>query len=326
MLPRESNSALSASPREPNSALSASPREPNSALSASPREPSAFLRDELARIADEADALVREMDFGFLYNERRKVLSIGFDVARQQLEPSCYELLASEARAAALVAIAKSEVPQESWFHLGRTLTIAYGRRVLISWSGTMFEYLMPGLWMTSFRETLLDESVRSAVQCQQRTRVDRTQPWGISESACADRNAADDYRYAAFGLAALAMRPDAERRPVVSPYASMLALTVDPAAAVENLRLMESFGWSGEFGLYEAADFAPSGGGRAGVARLVKSWMAHHQGMILVSIGNLLADGALQRAFHAEPMVAATERLLQERLPRTIPASEAEE
>lgn len=319
----------STSPREPHSeisAISASPREPHLATSASPGEPSAFLRDELARIADEADALVRDMDFGFLYNERRKVLSIGFDVARQQLEVSCYELLASEARAAALVAIAKNEIPQESWFHLGRTLTIANGRRVLISWSGTMFEYLMPGLWMKSFRETLLDETLRSAVIVQQRTRADNSRPWGISESACADRNAADDYRYAAFGLSALAMRPDAERRPVISPYASMLALTVDPAAAVENLRLMESCRWSGEFGLYEAADFAPSENGRTGVGRLVKSWMAHHQGMILVSIGNLLADGAIQRAFHAEPMVVATERLLQERLPRTIPASEAEE
>jgi hypothetical protein len=280
--------------------------------------PSLEVQQALRAIADEADRLVREMDFGFLYNERRKVLSIGFDVARQQLEASCYELLASEARAAALVAIAKGEVPQESWFHLGRTLTMAHGRRVLLSWSGTMFEYLMPGLWMKSFPDTLLDETARSAVICQQRARAERARPWGISESACADRNAADDYRYAAFGLPALTLRPDGEPRVVVSPYASMLALTVDPGAAVGNLRAMEHLGWSGAYGLYEAVDFgtAPQ---KTSEGRVVKSWMAHHQGMSLVSIANLLGDGVVQRAFHDEPMVVATERLLQERLPRTI-------
>ena len=280
--------------------------------------PSSF-GERLRNIAAECDALVREMDFSFLYRPDRKVLSVGYDVGRLRLEKSCYELLASEARIGAFVAIAKGDLPQESWFHLGRTLTVCHAWRTLLSWSGTMFEYLMPLLWMKSYPRTILDESMRSAVQCQRRASKEKGLPWGISESGCSRKNHLGHYLYSAFGLAALALRPEPYPSDVISPYSSVLALGVNTSAAVENLRRMDQLGWVGRFGFYEAADYSAEQTGKPCQFELVRSWMAHHQGMILLAVCNLLTGSVIQNLFHTEPMVAATERLLQERLPRTV-------
>lgn len=274
----------------------------------------------LHRIAAECDALVRQMDFSFLYRSDRKVLSIGYDFDRQKVDGSCYDLLASEARTAAFVAVAKGDIPQESWFYMGRSLALCHGQRTLLSWSGTMFEYLMPVLWMKSYPRTLLDQTMRAAVHCQRTAPKDKKIPWGISESACSRKNELGHYFYHAFGLRELALRPDLFSGTVISPYSSCLALAVHTGAAVHNLRQMQDLGWQGTYGFCEAADYPAPSPVKSRQFELVHSWMAHHQGMILLAICNLLAGSAIQNLFHAEPMVAATERLLQERLPRAVP------
>ncbi len=300
------------------------------------------LRARLSRLAEEARGLVAQMDFRFLYDPKRKVLSVGYDAAREHLEESCYELLASEARTAAFVAIAKGDIPQESWLHLGRAHTRCGRRRVLLSWTGTMFEYLLPTLWMRSYPATILERSVRVAVACQQDLGRRLNIPWGISESACAQKNEAGHYQYRAFGLRVLALKPDLPRGLVVSPYSSCLSLAVDPAGAVENLHRIADAGWLGPFGFYEAVELKPvaptfksprlartsrstrlkpsaTSGDAPPRFDVVRSWMAHHQGMILLSITNALANSVMQRLFHDEPMVMATERILHEKLPIAI-------
>jgi len=269
---------------------------------------SSDLAAELARIAAKADDLVREMDFSFLYHERKKVLSVGFNATTGRTEASCYDLVASEARIACFVAIAKGEIPQEAWFHLGRGHTLCHGERVLISWTGTMFEYLMPALWMRTYPGTIADRSLRAAVHVQREYARRKGVPWGISESACLRE--AGEYGYAPFGIPELAMKRMDEEKLVISPYSTFLAALMDPAAAVANLRQLEEFGWSGRYGFYEAIDYTHAGG------EPVRMWMAHHQGMSLLAIAALLAGNPLQEYFHAEPLVMATELLLHERVP----------
>jgi len=265
---------------------------------------------ELAEIADIADTLVREMDFGFLYHPRKKVLSVGCDADSGRVEPSYYDLLASEARIAVFVAIAKGDIPQEAWFHLGRAHTLVRGERVLISWTGTMFEYLMPALWMRHYPGTITQQSLHAAVRAQRGYAARKGVPWGISESACAG-----DPGYAPFGLPALSLKRQDAGALVVAPYASLLALMANPPLAVKNLRLMEEYGWTGRYGFYEAVDYTSQGG------EVIRSWMAHHEGMALLAICNLLFDCPIQRYFHAEPQVLATELLLHERIPAGVEA-----
>ena len=279
----------------------------------------------LARLADEADQLVYEMDFRFLFDRSRKLLSIGFDAKEERLEPSYYDLLASEARSAVFAAIAKGSIPQESWFHLGRTQALWQGEGVLLSWSGTMFEYLMPTLWFKHYPRTLLEQSARVAVQCQKEWAEGKAMPWGISEAAYSTQDAAGHYQYRAFGVPALALNPISGEDVVVSPYATFLALAVDPHPAVQNLQRMEELGWLGELGFYDAADFAPARVAPEEGHKLVRCWMAHHQGMSLLAACNLLTDGAIQKLFHSEPAICATELLLHEKLlPVTNPIEHA--
>jgi cyclic beta-1,2-glucan synthetase len=291
-----------------------------SALRSANHHQASCLCDRLQRVAAECDEIVQKMDFSFLYRPERKVMSIGYNFSEHRLEDSCYDLLASEARTAAFVAIAKGDLPQESWFRMGRALTLCYGRPVLLSWSGTMFEYLMPAVWMKTFPRTLLDQTLRSAVDCQRKILKEKRIPWGISESAYSQKNELGHYVYHAFGLRPLALRPDLFSGTVISPYSSCLALVVNTTSAVENLRHMHQLGWLGDYGFHEAADYTPFSEIHPEKFELVRSWMAHHQGMILLSVCNLLAGSAVQNLFHAEPMVAATERLLQERVPRGVP------
>jgi hypothetical protein len=268
----------------------------------------------LRSIAVQCERLVRDMDFAFLLDPRRKILSIGYDAEAGKVHAACYDLLASEARIANFIAIAKDEIPQESWFLLSRSHVVAYGRPVLISWTGTMFEYLMPSVWMRSYPDTLLERSKEAAVLAQQEYASKKGVPWGISECAFAKTDEQGTYNYRAFGIPQLALQQD-EDRLVVAPYATMLALAIDPAAAIRNLRGMNKRGWLGKFGYYEAADFTadvrPS---RRQRYALVRSWMAHHQGMSLLAIANFLKSDVVQQWFRRDPRVQATELLLQER------------
>ncbi|HUK14840.1 MAG TPA: glucoamylase family protein [Bryobacteraceae bacterium] len=276
------------------------------ALVAEPRVKSGLTSEmaaELNEIAGAADALVRDMDFRFLYHPRKKVLSVGYNVSAGRLEPSYYDLLASEARIAVFVAIAKGDIPQEAWFHLGRAHTLAQGERVLLSWTGTMFEYLMPALWMRHYSGTITEQSLHAAVRVQRDYCSRKGVPWGITESACAAG-------YAPFGISALALKRREAEPLVIAPYASFLALMANPAAALKNLRQMQDYGWNGRYSFYESVEYSGRG------AEVIRSWMAHHEGMALLAICNLLFDNPMQRYFHSEPQVLATELLLHERLP----------
>ena len=210
---------------------------------------------------------------------------------------------------ASFVAIAKGDIPQDSWFRLGRGHTSFRGESVLLSWTGTMFEYLMPALWMKRYADTILDQTMKAVVRCQREYGRSRGVPWGISESAFVNEYTGD-YGYAAFGIPELALQRPQSDTLVISPYSTFLAAGVDAAAAVANLRVMERFGWAGRYGFCEAIDYTRSG------AEPVRMWMAHHQGMSLLAIVNLLFGNPFPRYFHAEPQVRATERLLQERTP----------
>ncbi len=282
----------------------------------------------LTSIADQAERLVRDMDFRPLSDKRRRLLSIGYDATNRQLSKSCYDLLASEARIATFIAAAKGETPQENWFRLGRQHTLCEGEYVLVSWTGTMFEYLMGVIWMKSHPDTLLDRSVRAAVRAQQSYGAGHRVPWGISEAGFSTRDADGNYQYAAFGVPGLALSVAHRGSLVVSPYSSCLALLVDPTTAVENLRLMAKKKWIGHYGFYESADYTPYLGHNRFLAPkydLVRSWMAHHQGMSLAAMCNVFHDDVFQRWFHAEPLVQASELILQERPLRVRPITDSQ-
>jgi hypothetical protein len=272
------------------------------------------LIQELQTIADNAGKLADEMEFGFLLNQR-KLLSVGFDVQSQQVHPACYDLLATESRIAAFIAIAKDDIRQETWFLLGRPHALEHGHPVLLSWTGTMFEYLMPLIWMRTYPNTLLERTSRAAVRTQQAYVENRGIPWGISESAYFRTDEAGNYQYYAFGVPQLALSKGELSALVISPYSSVLALHVCASEALKNLHRMSRDGWFGAYGFYEAADFTPARRrSRLHRYELVRCWMAHHQGMSLLSIANFLHDGVIQRWFHSDPRVQATELLLHEK------------
>jgi cyclic beta-1,2-glucan synthetase len=271
------------------------------------RERLARLKECISHIAIEAECHARAMDYKFLLVESRQLLSIGYDGATGKLHSACYDLLASEARLAVFLAVAKGDIAQEAWFKLDRTHNLVNGRACLMSWTGTMFEYLMPALWMRPYPNTLITKSLDAAVRIQ-REHV-RDIPWGISESGFAKTDPLGRYSYQAWGIPDLALKYGAEDGPVISPYSSFLALPVMRQEAIRNLRRIESLGWTGEYGFYEAGDYTQ---GRT--PKLVRSWMAHHQGMSLLAVTNLLEGDVFQRWFHANPIVHAAELLLHER------------
>jgi cyclic beta-1,2-glucan glucanotransferase len=273
------------------------------------------LIEDLRNLAAQAGALGNEMDFSCLLDPRRKLMSVGFDVETNQLQSACYDLLATESRTAVFAAIAKEDIPQDSWFNLGRAHTLDHGRLVLLSWTGTMFEYLMPSLWMRSYSNTLLDRSRTAAVCSQQAFAARRGVPWGISESAYYKLDEAGNYQYRAFGLPQLAMMKSESNPLVISPYSTFLALTVEPDAALRNLHRMDEMNWFGPCGFYEAVDYTVFRR-RFGWSRyrVVRAWMAHHQGMSLLSMANFLFDNVVQRWFHSDRRVQATELLLHEK------------
>jgi cyclic beta-1,2-glucan synthetase len=284
-------------------------------LLAEARSNAVSLVENLRRLSTQAGELADAMDFGFLLDRRRKLVSVGFDTQSQKLQNSCYDLLATESRTAVFVGIAKEDIPQDCWFRLGRGHTLDHGRPVLLSWTGTMFEYLMPSLWMRSYPNTLLDRAQVAAVRSQQAYAARRGVPWGISESAYFKLDEHGNYQYQAFGLPQLSLMGRESNPLVISPYSTFLALSVDLPASLRNLRRMETLGWFGSRGFYESADYATSRGWfRRSRCQIVSCWMAHHQGMSLLSVANLLCNNVVQRWFHADRRVQATELLLQEK------------
>jgi cyclic beta-1,2-glucan synthetase len=289
------------------------------------RMDSVRLIQDLQSVAADAGKFAEEMEFGFLWNRQRKIMSIGFESEKNQIHAACYDLLASESRLGTFVAIAKDEVPSETWFLLSRIHTTDQGRAVLISWTGTMFEYLMPTLWMRSYPGTLLDRSHHSAVLSHQEFTAPKRIPWGISECAYAERNDRGDYGYHAFGVPQLALFHGDVEALVISPYSTFLALNIFPKASLINLRRMQQDGWFSTYGFYESADFTSSRNRTWRHEReLVRCWMAHHQGMTLLALGNFLADGIVQTWFHSHPRVQATELLLHERPVNYMPSQGA--
>ncbi len=278
------------------------------------------LSQQLHEIATRSDLLSRETDFRELLDPGRHLLTIGYEATQDRRLRSCYDLFASESRMAAFVAVAKGDIPQECWFRLGREHTLVEGHPVLLSWTGTMFEFLMPTLWMRTLPETLLGQSLPTCIQAQRMYVAGRQMPWGISEAGYSHVDAEGNYQYHAFGVPTLALQPPPDGSLVIAPYASVLALEFDTAGALSNLRRMKQLGWLGEFGFYESADYSSTAEHDPGLRyALVRSWMAHHQGMSLLALTNLLAGRPFQRWFHADPRVRATELLLDEKPVQTV-------
>lgn len=268
---------------------------------------------ELAQKANE----FAQIEYDFLFDETRHLLAIGYNVSEQRRDASFYDLLASEARLCSFVGIAQGHIPQENWFSLGRLLTIVGGCQVLVSWSGSMFEYLMPLLVMPTYENTLLDQTYKIAIKTQIEYGRKRGIPWGVSESGYNMFDTHLNYQYHAFGVPSLGLNPNLAEDTVIAPYASMLALMVAPKEACLNLQRMSFEGFEGKYGFYEAIDYTPLRLPRGQKNAVVRSFMAHHQGMSFLSLAYLLLDQPMQHRFEAEPLFQATMLLLQERVPK---------
>ncbi len=270
----------------------------------------------IKRLALQCDELAR-MEYGFLFDETRHLLAIGYHVGEYRRDSSYYDLLASEARFASFVAIAQGQLPQESWFALGRLLTTAGGEPILLSWSGSMFEYLMPLLVMPTYKHTLLDQTCKAAVATQIEYGRKRGVPWGISECGYNAVDAHLNYQYRAFGVPGLGLKRGLAEDLVIAPYASALALMVAPEEACLNLERLAAEGFETRYGFYEAIDYTPSRLPRGQSSAAVRSFMAHHEGMSLLSLAHLLLHRPMQKRFESDPLFQATMLLLQERIPK---------
>ncbi len=273
----------------------------------------------LGVIADRAQQFFDEMDFSFLFDPTRMLFSIGFRVRDGSLDPSYYDLLASEARLTSFLAIAKGDVEPDHWFRLGRALTPVGRGSALISWSGSMFEYLMPALVMRSPAHSLLDQTNRLVVARQINYAAEIGVPWGISESGFNARDLANTYQYSGFGVPGLGLKRGLSEDVVIAPYATALAAMIEPKAAVRNLVRLGAAGAAGRYGFREALDYTVRRLPEGKSVAVVNSYMSHHQGMALVAIGNVLNDRVMVERFHADPIVEAAELLLQERMPRDV-------
>jgi cyclic beta-1,2-glucan synthetase len=258
-----------------------------------------------------------DMEWNFLYEKSKHLLSIGYKVEENISDPGYYDLLASEARLCTFVAIAQGKLPEESWFALGRLLTKAGRDPILLSWSGSMFEYLMPLLVMPTYDNTLLDQTYKAMVRRQIEYGKQRRIPWGISECGYNMVDINSNYQYRAFGVPGLGLKRGLEVDLVIAPYATALSLMVAPEVSCQNLELLSDQGFEGAYGLYEAIDYTPSRLQRGQAYTVIQSFMAHHQGMSFLSFGYLLHGQPMQRRFEAEPQFQATLLLLQERIPK---------
>jgi len=273
-----------------------------------------LMLESLAKQCDELAA----MDFAFLFNPARDLFSTGYNVTERRFDTGFYDLLASEARLCSYVAIALGQVPQDHWFSMGRLLVASHGEPILISWSGSMFEYLMPLLVMPNYENTLLDHTCQAAVQQQIEYGQLRGVPWGISESGYNRTDVQFNYQYRAFGVPGLGLKRGLAEDLVIAPYATAMALMVAPVAACENLQRLATDGRAGAYGFHEAVDYTPARLPPDETSATIKSYMAHHQGMSLLALVNLLHDWPMQRRFLACPLLKAADLLLQERVPKT--------
>ena len=271
----------------------------------------------LETLAQQCDELAA-MDFTFLFDSARDLFSIGCNITERRCDISFYDLLASEARLCSYVAIALGQVPQDHWFSMGRLLVASRGEPILVSWSGSMFEYLMPMLVMPNYENTLLDHTCRAAVQQQMDYGKLRGVPWGVSESGYNRTDAQLNYQYRAFGVPGLGLKRGLAEDLVIAPYASAMALMVAPVAACENMQRLADEGRTGAYGFYEAVDYTPARLPPDETSATIRSFMAHHQGMSLLALVNVLRDYPMQRRFMSCPLLKAADLLLQERMPRT--------
>ncbi|HEY0433257.1 MAG TPA: glucoamylase family protein, partial [Chitinophagaceae bacterium] len=270
----------------------------------------------IEKTAEECETL-SEVDYDFLFDQSTNLLRIGYNVEEQRKDGSCYDLLASEVRLGIFAGISQGKLPQESWFALGRLLTGSGRDPVLLSWSGSMFEYLMPQLVMPSYENTLIYHTNKATVKRQIEYAGQRDVPWGISESGYNAVDSNSNYQYKAFGVPGLGLKRGLEEDLVIAPYASMLALMISPLKACSNLQLMADDGFEGEYGFFEAIDYTPSRNPRGKTKSVIRSYMVHHQGMTFLSLAYVLLDKPMQKRFESELRFNATLLLLQERIPR---------
>lgn len=263
--------------------------------------------------------MVEETNFSILYDNKKELFSIGYDIEKGNIGNCYYDLLASEARQASFIAIAKGDVNQGHWFKLGRAIATIYGNKGLVSWSGTMFEYLMPLLIMGNFADTLLDETYKSIIIGQKKYCSKRhLSCWGISESAFSAVDATSTYQYKAFGVPGIGLKRGLENDLVLSPYSTVLAMQLDLKGSLENLKRLSNRGMLAKYGFYEAIDYT-RGVKKERKGTIVKCFMVHHQGMSLMSLNNVINKNIFQKRFHEIPQVKATELLLQEKIPKTV-------
>jgi len=278
-----------------------------------------LLHQRLRMIAERSEEMFDAMDFKFLFDESRKLFAIGYRATDGHLDPNCYDMLASEARLASFIAIAKGDVLSSHWFRLSRALTPAGTGSALISWSGSMFEYLMPALVMRSPANSLLQQTYEHVVARQIEYGKERDVPWGISESAFSARDIDFTYQYSSFGVPGLGLKRGLSEDLVIAPYATALASMVDAIDTLQNFERLKEEGGHGAYGFYEALDYTSSRLAEGQKVAIVRAYMAHHQGMSLVALANAINDGIMCRRFHNVPIVQATELLMQERTPRDV-------
>ena len=263
------------------------------------------------------------MNMRFLYDADRRLFSIGYNVTEGRLDHAYYDLLASEARLGSFVAIARGDIPAEHWFAMSRPYGAIGRRQVLLSWTGTMFEYLMPLLFQRSYANSLLDKATREAVAIQIAYGRTHRVPWGISECASGDLDINKTYQYNAFGVPALGLKRGLAEKIVIAPYATLLAMSIAPRESLRNLRRLAALGLLDDYGYYEAMDFSQQSTRKGSAAVIVRAYMAHHQGMGFLALANFLHDNSIQRHFHADPRVRTVEPLLHERIPHLPPLNQ---
>ncbi|SIQ69987.1 cyclic beta-1,2-glucan synthetase [Rhizobium sp. RU35A] len=278
------------------------------------------LRQRLIQLRDRARNLAFSMDFTFLYRKDRRLLSIGYRVESNDLDEACYDLLASECRLTSLFAIAKGDLPTEHWYRLGRQVVPIGARGALISWSGSMFEYLMPPLVMQERQGGILNQTNNLIVEEQMNHGRRLNIPWGISEAAFNARDHNYNYQYTNFGVPTLGLKRGLGQNAVIAPYASILASQYKPLEALENLQKLRAVGALGKYGFHDAVDFTPTRVPEGKRCAVVFNYYAHHHGMSIAAIANVVNNGKLRELFHADPVVEAAELLLQEKAPREVP------
>ncbi len=280
------------------------------------------LRAKLLTLRERARRFAFEMDFSFLMRPERKLLSIGYRVEEHQLDEACYDLLASEARLTSLFAIAKGDLPTEHWFRLGRPIVEIGFQGALMSWSGSMFEYLMPPLVMKEPQGSILNQTSKLIIKRQIQYGRQKNVPWGISEAAYNARDRELTYQYTNFGVPGLGLKRGLGQNTVIAPYATILAAQFNPREAVQNLARLRSIGALGRHGFYDAVDFTPQRVPEGTSHAVVLNYYAHHSGMSIAAVADAIFEGRMRDRFHSDPVIESAELLLQERAPRDIPTA----